>query len=186
MSYYKHHRSIIRVLESVVDMKCIILSKLYWILHPIDKFWWLSHFGNHVEGQFRHHPSASPAVIVRKVVGHHLFLNIIPINFTARTEWKVWCDQGMRWDTIHWHDVGCRLVQHKIRCFSCIHNGQSHVQCNGITLINAGMCKVWLSFHIPMLWPTIYTIAHGNMCNTSFTWTSSHSLCFSFFHSYRG
>ena len=47
-------------------------------------------------GQFRHHPSASPALIVRKVVGHHLFLNIIPNNFTVRTERKVWCDRGMR------------------------------------------------------------------------------------------
>ena len=37
--------------------------------------------------------SASPAVIVRKVVDHHLFLNIIPSNFTARTERKVWCDR---------------------------------------------------------------------------------------------
>ena len=46
-------------------------------------------------GQFRHHLSASPAVIVRKIVGHHLFLNIIPSNFTARTELKVWCDRGM-------------------------------------------------------------------------------------------
>ena len=45
--------------------------------------------------QFRHHPSASPAVIVRKVVGHHLFLNVIPNNFTAKTERKVWCDRGM-------------------------------------------------------------------------------------------
>ena len=49
--------------------------------------------------QFRHHPSASPALIVRKVVGHHLFLNIIPNNFTAWTEWKVWCDRDInnRW-----------------------------------------------------------------------------------------
>ena len=45
--------------------------------------------------QLRHHSSASPAVIVRKVVGYNLFLNIIPNNFTARTERKVWCDQGM-------------------------------------------------------------------------------------------
>ena len=29
-------------------------------------------------------------------MGHHLFLNIIPINFTARTERKVWCDQGIK------------------------------------------------------------------------------------------
>ena len=35
-------------------------------------------FGADHTGQFRHHPSTSPAVIVRKVVGDHLFLNIIP------------------------------------------------------------------------------------------------------------
>ena len=29
-------------------------------------------------GQFWHHPLASSAVIVKKTVGHHLFLNIIP------------------------------------------------------------------------------------------------------------
>ena len=44
----------------------------------------------------RHHPLTSPAVIVKKVVGHHLFMNIIPNNFMARTEQKVWCDRGMR------------------------------------------------------------------------------------------
>ena len=31
-----------------------------------------------------------------KMVGNHLFLNIIPSNFTAKTERKVWCDRGMR------------------------------------------------------------------------------------------
>ena len=45
-------------------------------------------------GQFRHHPSASLAVIVRKVVGHHLFLSIIPNNFTVWTEQKVWVWSG--------------------------------------------------------------------------------------------
>ena len=49
--------------------------------------------------QYRHHPSASLAGVVRKVVGHHLFLNIIPNTFTARTERKVWCDRGMRLTT---------------------------------------------------------------------------------------
>ena len=49
---------------------------------------------NHTS-QFQHHLSKSPSVIVRKVVGHHLFLNITPINFTARTKRKVWCDQRM-------------------------------------------------------------------------------------------
>ena len=48
-------------------------------------------------GQFRHHPLlASPVVIMWKVEGQHLFLNIIPNNFTAGTGRKVWCDQGMR------------------------------------------------------------------------------------------
>ena len=53
-------------------------------------------------GQFWHHPSASPAVRVRKVVGHHLFLNITPNNFTARTEQKVWCDRGIK---VHTYSV---------------------------------------------------------------------------------
>ena len=46
-------------------------------------------------GQFRQHPSASLVVIVWKVVCQHLFLNMIPNNFMARTGWKVWCDWGM-------------------------------------------------------------------------------------------
>ena len=46
-------------------------------------------------GQFWHHPSASPTLIVWKVVGQHLFLNIIPTNFMARTKQKSWCDWGM-------------------------------------------------------------------------------------------
>ena len=44
---------------------------------------------------FWHHPSASPAVIVWKMVGQHLFLNIIPNNFTGGTGPKVWCDRDM-------------------------------------------------------------------------------------------
>ena len=41
------------------------------------------------------HPllALSPAVIVWKAVGQHLFLNIIPSNFTARTGQNVWCDR---------------------------------------------------------------------------------------------
>ena len=46
-------------------------------------------------GQLRHHPSTSSAVIVWKVVGQHLILNIIPNNFTVGTKQRVWCDQGM-------------------------------------------------------------------------------------------
>ena len=53
------------------------------------------HWGADHTGQFWHHMSANPAVIVKKMVDHHLFLNIIPNNFTARTERKVWCDWGM-------------------------------------------------------------------------------------------
>ena len=30
-----------------------------------------------------------------KVVGHHLFFNIIPSNFTPRTKRKVWCDRDI-------------------------------------------------------------------------------------------
>ena len=48
--------------------------------------WWFDH-----TNQFKHHPSSSSAVVV---VGQHLFLNIIPNNFTARTGWKVWCGRG--------------------------------------------------------------------------------------------
>ena len=44
-------------------------------------------------GHLRHHPSAPPTVIMWKVVGQHLFLNIIPNNFTAGSER---CDQGMK------------------------------------------------------------------------------------------
>ena len=47
-------------------------------------------------GRFWHHLWASPTGIVWKVVGQHLFLNIIPNNFTAGTRRKVWCDQDMR------------------------------------------------------------------------------------------
>ena len=43
------------------------------------------------------HPSAFLAVIVWKVMGQHLFLNIIPNNFTVRTAQKVWCDRSMNW-----------------------------------------------------------------------------------------
>ena len=53
-------------------------------------------WGANPTGQFRHHPSASMVVLVRKMVGHQLFLNIIPNNFMATTEWKVWCDRVMR------------------------------------------------------------------------------------------
>ena len=68
-------------------------SKVFPSLHPCRSVSY--HWGADHTGQFRHHPSASPAVIVRKVVGHHLFLNIIPSNFTTRIERKVWCDRGM-------------------------------------------------------------------------------------------
>ena len=37
-----------------------------------------------------------PAVIVRKVVDQHLFLNIIPNNFTGGTGQNLWCDQGIK------------------------------------------------------------------------------------------
>ena len=48
--------------------------------------------------RFLHHPSASPAVTMWKVVGQHLFLNIIPNDFIARTGWKVCCDRVLsRW-----------------------------------------------------------------------------------------
>ena len=52
-----------------------------WGVHHINHFW--------------HHPLASRDVIVWKVMGQHLILNIIHNNFTAKIEWKVWCDRGM-------------------------------------------------------------------------------------------
>ena len=58
-----------------------------------NRFFWAGR-ADHT-GQFWYHPSASPVVIVLKVVGQHLFLNVIPNNFTARTEWNIWCDRGM-------------------------------------------------------------------------------------------
>ena len=38
-------------------------------------------------------------VIVWKVVGQHLFMNINPNNFTTGTRRGIWCDQGMRPDS---------------------------------------------------------------------------------------
>ena len=60
---------------------------------PAVSYRWTGWRADHT-GQFRHHMSASPAVIVKKMVSHHLFLNIILSNFTARTERKVWCGRG--------------------------------------------------------------------------------------------
>ena len=53
--------------------------------------WW----GVDHSDRFKHHPSASPAIIVWKLVDQHLFLNLIPINFMAGTWQKVWCDRPM-------------------------------------------------------------------------------------------
>jgi hypothetical protein len=41
------------------------------------------------------HPSSSLVEIVWKVMGQHLFLNLIPNNFTTRTGRKVWSDPSM-------------------------------------------------------------------------------------------
>ena len=46
--------------------------------------------------QFRHHPSAYLVVTMWKVVGQHLFLNIIPNNLMPWTGEKALCDRGMR------------------------------------------------------------------------------------------
>jgi hypothetical protein len=52
------------------------------------------------------------------VVGQHLFLNIVPIDFTIGTGQKVWCDQGMReggWgDWIL--DIGVAKVVNVVEC----------------------------------------------------------------------
>ena len=50
------------------------------------------HSGTDHTGHFRHHPLASLVVIVWKLVGQRLFLNIIPNNFLARTRRIVWCE----------------------------------------------------------------------------------------------
>ena len=38
-------------------------------------------------------------------MGQHLFLNIIPSNFTVGTGWKVWCDRAMSLKNILWNFV---------------------------------------------------------------------------------
>ena len=48
-----------------------------------------------------HHQSTSPAVIVWKVVGQHLSLNIIPNSFKSGTGRKNWCDRGMKSPLAH-------------------------------------------------------------------------------------
>ena len=45
---------------------------------------------------FWHHQSSSPVITMWEAVGRHFFFNIISIDFTAGTRWKVWCDRGMR------------------------------------------------------------------------------------------
>ena len=42
-----------------------------------------------------HHPLTSLIVIVWKVLGEHLFLNIIPGNFMVETGRRFWYDRGM-------------------------------------------------------------------------------------------
>ena len=41
-------------------------------------------------------PSASPNVIMWKLLDQYLFLNIVPNNFTAGTGWKFWRDHGTK------------------------------------------------------------------------------------------
>ena len=48
--------------------------------------------------QLWYHPLASPNVIEWKVVGQHLFLNIIPNNLMVETGQFFWYDQGMTRD----------------------------------------------------------------------------------------
>jgi hypothetical protein len=57
--------------------------------------WCYGTWGVDHTNHFSHRPSTSSTVIVWKVVGWHLFLDIILINFTAETRHKVWCDRGM-------------------------------------------------------------------------------------------
>jgi hypothetical protein len=55
--------------------------------------WGADHTG-HLWHHIRQH--LRPALAVWKVVGQHLYLNIILNNFTVVTRRKVWCDRGMR------------------------------------------------------------------------------------------
>ena len=73
--------------------------------------WLIQQWGVNHTNHFRHHQSASPDVIVWKVVGQHLFLSIISNNFTAGTGRKVWCDRGMS---------GRKVVSPTLLCLSVL------------------------------------------------------------------
>ena len=48
-------------------------------------------------------------IMVQKVMGQHLFLNIIPNNFTAATKWRCWCDRDMKLHKLTSGDLGSRV-----------------------------------------------------------------------------
>ena len=58
-------------------------------------FTWPGWGVDHTGGQFWHHPSAFLVGTVWKMVGQHLFMHVVPVNVTAGTGRKVWCDRGM-------------------------------------------------------------------------------------------
>ena len=55
-------------------------------------------------GSWSHQPAQTPPVgifgcNVWKVMSQHLFLNVMPNNYTVGGKQKVWCDHGMKHDT---------------------------------------------------------------------------------------
>jgi hypothetical protein len=69
-------------------------------LKPDGKFCVIKAWGVDHTSHLRHRPLASPDVIVWKLVGQHLFLNIISFDFKVGTGGKFWCDHGTR-DKLH-------------------------------------------------------------------------------------
>ena len=64
---------------------------------PTTSYNWGS-WGADRTSHFWHHMSPSPVVIMWKVVGQHLILNIIPNNFTVGIRREVCCcEWGMSW-----------------------------------------------------------------------------------------
>ena len=95
-------------------------------------------------GKFLHHPSVSTLIIVWKVVGQHLFMNIIPNNFTVGTERKVWCDQGMSlrstWFSC-WYNVWENSRHKQLRSWCCYYKPVACWCLSFFSLLN------WRTFH---------------------------------------
>ena len=124
---------------AVVDANERVLYKPQWYLRRV---WGADH-----TGQYWHHPSASPAVIMWKVVGQHLFLNIVPNNFTARTEREVWCDRGMRTPWV-WMTVALNLGHKKPTPWG--QKLQSAINYCKIPQNNTSWCTIW--YYLNRVW----------------------------------